>query len=62
MESLRTTYDLNLYNQKDCDDILREKYPHRNEKYYGILLKALDNFIQPSFKLNLTAQNIKSDN
>ena len=55
---LTTKYDFNFDYNNYIDGILHEKYPHRNEKYYSILLRALDNFIQPSFKLNLTAQNI----
>ena len=55
---LTTKYDFNFGHKSYIDGILHEKYPHRNEKYYKILLKALDKLIQSSFKLSVTAHTI----
>lgn len=52
-----------IYYDYSCDveQLLRKKYRLRNEKYYFIILKAREQLISTSFKLNLTANAIIKD-
>ncbi len=42
----------------DFDTTLRSKFPNWNEKYYQVLLKAMEKLTQPDSKVSLTANEL----
>ncbi len=58
MRALKTVTHIDHAYYHDVEQLFRNKYPHRNEKYYYIILKAREQLIEIPFKLNLTADSI----
>jgi hypothetical protein len=59
MISAQHTHNLEVSNQvQNVEQLLRENYPGRNEKYYNILLLSKEKFTDESYRLELTAEAI----
>ena len=60
-ESTLTLRNTDFEQLTDFESLLKEKLPHRTNKYYQILLSARELLIEPSFKFHTTVDPIISE-
>ena len=58
MQAIRINDQFSQKIENEIEDLIRNKYPGRNEKYYSILLITRQNLIRTSFVLSLTTDKI----